>query len=118
MFRAFLKVRDRCEICGEEFYHHRADDFPPYLVIVIVGHIVVSMILFTEIEYAPPYWLQVAIWIPVTIGLSLALLQPIKGAVVALQWSLRMHGFESRTPLPTAPHSSGLVKIGTKPSAT
>ena len=36
--RRFLKVADACDSCGEEFHHHRADDFPAYLVIVLVGH--------------------------------------------------------------------------------
>jgi len=103
IFRAYLKVRDRCDACGEELFHHRADDFPAYLVIVIVGHIVVPMILFVEVAYAPAYWVEMAIWMPVTIGLSLGLLQPVKGAVVALQWSLRMHGFEHRKVLLPAP---------------
>ena len=44
MFRAFLKVADECPHCGEELHHHRADDFPAYLVIVIVGHILVPII--------------------------------------------------------------------------
>ena len=37
MFGAFLKVKDHCEVCGEELHHQSADDFPAYLVIVIVG---------------------------------------------------------------------------------
>jgi uncharacterized protein (DUF983 family) len=115
IFGKFLKVRDRCEVCGEELYHHRADDFPPYLVIVIVGHVIVTMILLTEINFAPPLWLQMTIWIPLTIILSLVLLQPMKGVVVALQWSLRMHGFEHRAVLP-APPPGGRVTIN--PSAT
>ena len=32
----FLKVIDHCSVCGEEFYHHRADDFPAYIVIFVV----------------------------------------------------------------------------------
>lgn len=114
MFRAFLKVRDRCDVCGEELFHHRADDFPPYLVIVIVGHIIVSMILLVEITFAPPVWLQMAIWPLVTIALSLVLLQPIKGAVVALQWSLRMHGFEGSRALPATHRESHLVTLRTE----
>jgi uncharacterized protein (DUF983 family) len=117
MFRAFLKVRERCEVCGEELFHHRADDFPPYLVIVIVGHIVVSMILLVEIEFAPPLWLQMTLWPLVTMGLALALLQPVKGAVVALQWSLRMHGFEGRPELPAPPRETGSLQIRTQPIA-
>lgn len=117
MFGAFLKVRDRCEVCGEELFHHRADDFPPYLVIVIVGHVVVTMILFVEINFAPPLWLQMSIWGPVTIGLALMLLQPVKGVVVALQWSLRMHGFEHRKVLPPPPDGE-LRTVETKPTIT
>ena len=93
MFRNFLKVTDNCSACGEELFHHRADDFPAYLVIFLVGHILVPLALVVETEYAPAMWLQFAVWVPLTIALSLALIQPIKGAVVALQWSAGMHGF-------------------------
>jgi uncharacterized protein (DUF983 family) len=31
--------------------------------------------------------------VPLTIVLSIALLQPVKGAVVGLQWANYMHGF-------------------------
>src|ERR1700730_19039128 len=36
LFRAFLKVDNRCSVCGLDFTPHRADDLPAYLVIVIV----------------------------------------------------------------------------------
>lgn len=93
LFGRFLKVADHCEICGEELFHQRADDFPAYLVIVIVGHAVVPAILAVEMAYAPPVALQLAVWLPVTLFASLALLQPTKGAIVALQWQTGMHGF-------------------------
>ena len=93
MFKSFLKVDDHCPACREELFHHRADDFPAYLVIVLVGHIVVPLMLVVEMEYAPPLWLEAAFWPAVTLGLALALLQPIKGAIVGIQWSGRMHGF-------------------------
>jgi len=94
LFGSFLKVKESCSECGEELHHHRADDFPAYLVIVIVGHIVVPLVLAVETHHAPSYWIHLALWLPLTLGLSLALLQPIKGAVVAMQWFLGMHGFE------------------------
>ncbi len=93
MFRAYLKVADECSSCGEVLSHQRADDAPPYFVMMIVGHIIVAAVLGVEIEYAPPLWLHAAIWIPLTIALSLALLPPVKGAIVGLQWATRMHGF-------------------------
>ena len=94
MFRAFLKVADHCEVCGEAFHHHCADDAPAYFVIVIVGHVVVPLTLSLEMAYAPPYWVHAALWTPLTLALAVGLLQPIKGAIIGWQWANRMHGFD------------------------
>jgi uncharacterized protein (DUF983 family) len=94
MFRAFLKVADCCPACGEALHHHRADDAPAYFVILIVGHVVVPLALVVEVAYSPPYWLHAMLWLPLTIGLAVGLLQPIKGAIVAWQWANYMHGFD------------------------
>jgi len=96
LFRAFLKVTDECDTCGEEMHHHRADDAPAYFVILIVGHIVVALALEVELLFSPPYWVHGALWIPLTLGLALGLLQPVKGAIVGLQWAQFMHGFDPR----------------------
>ncbi|MBS4083449.1 MAG: DUF983 domain-containing protein [Rhizobiales bacterium] len=94
LFRKFLKVADECAGCGEVLRHHRADDAPAYLVILIVGHIIVPLALIAEKLYQPPHWLSLSIWLPLTLIFSLALLQPVKGVVVAWQWAQRMHGFD------------------------
>jgi uncharacterized protein (DUF983 family) len=98
LFRAYLKVDNNCSVCGLDFTPHRADDLPAYLVIIIVGHLVVPIALMIETGYSPPVWLQLSIYLPLTIILSLLLLQPVKGAVVGLQWALRMHGFDDNPP--------------------
>mgnify|MGYP001239159430 FL=1 len=94
LFRKFLKVTDECGVCHEELRHPRAADAPAYLVILIVGHIIVPLALLVEKLYQPPHWVAFSIWIPLTLILSLALLQPIKGIVVGWQWAQRMHGFD------------------------
>jgi uncharacterized protein (DUF983 family) len=96
LFRAFLKVDDHCSECGLDFTPHRADDLPAYLVIVIVGHIVVPTALWIETNYSPAVWLQLSIYLPFTFIASLLLLQPVKCAVIGLQWALRMHGFDEK----------------------
>ena len=112
LFGRYLKVVERCAACGEDYSHQRADDFPPYLVMIVVGHIVVPAALAVEVAYAPPLWLEFSIWLPLALFGALALLQPFKGAVVALQWQAGMHGFaaakarrdamaQSNTTLPT-----------------
>jgi uncharacterized protein (DUF983 family) len=93
LFRAFLKPVDQCMVCGEDYSHHRADDLPAYLSIVIVGHIVVGGFMLTDQSVAWSSWVHLAIWTPITIILALLSIQPIKGAVIGWQWASRMHGF-------------------------
>lgn len=97
IFGKMLKSEPKCTSCGEEFHHHRADDFPAYIVVVIVGHIVVPLALFVEKHYAPAFLMHFALWMPSMLLLAVLLLQPVKGAVIALQWHIGLHGFsESR----------------------
>jgi len=102
MFGAFLKVNDRCPVCGEELHHHRADDFPAYLVILVVGHLVVPAALIVETHFAPSYLVDLALWLPLTVAMATGLLQPIKGAIVAAQWHLGLHGFGDARKIRTA----------------
>ena len=62
---------------------------------VIVGHLVVPLILHVEMVYQPAYWIHAVLWLPLTLALSLLLIQPIKGMVIAMQWRVGMHGFEA-----------------------
>ena len=94
LFGRFLKVADHCDACGQEFHHHRADDFPAYIVMFLVGHVVGYGIYTAETRFDDvPLWLHAAVWPLLTLVLCLALLQPVKGAIVGLQYALRMHGF-------------------------
>ncbi|WP_075220920.1 DUF983 domain-containing protein [Acuticoccus yangtzensis] len=96
LFDGFLAVNDNCPHCGEALYHHRADDAPPYIVMSIVSIAVIGVMFWMEIAYAPPLWVHAVIGLPLTVVMSLALLRPTKGMMVALQWAKRMHGFNPR----------------------
>jgi uncharacterized protein (DUF983 family) len=96
LFRGYLKPMPECRQCGEDLSHQRADDAPPYFTMLIVGHLIVplmvTMMLITELPNA----VHLAIWLPATIALTLLLLRPVKGVIIALQWALYMHGFDPR----------------------
>lgn len=93
MFGKFLKVEHACAACGTELHHQRADDAPPYFTMFIVGHVVIGGLLIVEKKYHPDVWVHLALWLPLTMALSLWLLPRIKGALIGLQWAWRMHGF-------------------------
>jgi uncharacterized protein (DUF983 family) len=101
LYRRYLKVWDACPGCGEALHHHRADDAPPYFTILIVGHFIVGGVLSLERALAPPSWVHLALWLPLTLAACLWLLPRVKGALIGLQWALYMHGFDpAHTPEP------------------
>lgn len=93
MFRAYLKVADECNACGEELSHHRADDLPPYVAITIVGHVIIFLMLHMDMEYHVAPITYIYTMVPLAIILPLLILPSIKGAIVGLQWANRMYGF-------------------------
>ena len=104
LYRGYLKVRDNCPVCGEELFHHRADDLPPYISIMIVGHLLIGAMLHLELsnQAIDPIWYLVTL-IPLSIILPLAMLPSIKGAVIGMQWANKMHGFDHSHADPALP---------------
>lgn len=90
----YLKVHDSCSECGQEFFHHRADDGPAYLTILLVGHLMAPLLHIVFVEYRPSPMMLFLIFSLGCVALSLYLLPRLKGVVVGYQWARRMHGFE------------------------
>jgi uncharacterized protein (DUF983 family) len=86
LFKGFLSVRPTCEVCGLDLAFADAGDGPAFFVMSIVGILVVGLALWVEFTYEPPIWLHLVMWSALSIALSLALVRPLKGALVALQY--------------------------------
>ncbi|THH35730.1 DUF983 domain-containing protein [Aliishimia ponticola] len=97
LLRSYLKVNDVCPVCDEELHHHRADDGPAYLTILIVGHLMAPLLLYVFMTWRPEPLVLFTIFAVGCVGLSLYLLPRLKGAVVGFQWSRRMGGFGAST---------------------
>lgn len=93
LFAGFLKPIPICPACAQDWSHQRADDFPAYISMLITGHLLAPLIIGLEISFAPPVNLLAGIVVPLAMAMMLGLLQPAKGAVIAMQWWNGMHGF-------------------------
>ncbi len=92
LYRRYLRVVPQCPECGLELSGHRADDLPAYIVVTIVGHIlVVGLFHFSVGAWNPAVLL--ALLVAAAIIVPVAILPSVKGAVVGLQYALRLHGF-------------------------
>jgi uncharacterized protein (DUF983 family) len=87
LFEGYLTLTTTCPACGLDTQRYRADDAPAYFTIAIVGHIVVPLLLMIERLYAPSTLVQLGIWVPVTLALTLWILPRAKGALVATNWA-------------------------------
>ena len=90
LLEGYVRPKAQCAACGVDLLQFRADDAPAYFTILIVGHIVIPAMLTVEIAYHPPVGLHWMLWIPLTLLLSFLLLPRIKGALIGLQWALKV----------------------------
>lgn len=86
LFRGFLTVAERCEICDLDLSAHDSGDGPAVFIILILGFVVVGLALWVEMSFAPPLWLHAILWPPVILGGALAMLRPFKATLIALQF--------------------------------
>ncbi|SNY92040.1 Uncharacterized conserved protein, DUF983 family [Cohaesibacter sp. ES.047] len=86
LYNGFLKIADRCDVCGLDFSFADSGDGPAVFVMTIVGFMAMGGVLYTEFVYEPPLWVLPLIWGPVTIILCLAFLYWLKGALIAQQF--------------------------------
>jgi uncharacterized protein (DUF983 family) len=86
LFRGFLKLSPKCEVCGLDLTFADTADGPAFFVSFGVGLLVVGLALIVDVKYEPPLWVHFVISLPLTVIVCLALLRPAKGVLVALQY--------------------------------
>lgn len=87
LFSGLLKVRAPCPTCGNDNAAYPSDDMPPYVTILLLGHLIVPLFIWVDFTLAPPLWLEFAIWPALTVVLTVALLPFVKGGVIGLCWA-------------------------------
>ena len=93
LLKNYLKVNDTCTVCRQELHHHRADDGPAYLTILIVGHLLAPLLHWVFVTWRPEPLTLFTIFAVGCVGLSLYLLPRLKGAMIGFQWAKGMGGF-------------------------
>ena len=89
LFQGFLKVTPICQACGLDLQATDPGDGAAVFVILIVGFLVAFAMLFSEFTLHPPVWVHLVVWLPLAGILSLGLMRPFKGVMVAMQFHNR-----------------------------
>ncbi|WGM46394.1 hypothetical protein KOAAANKH_01262 [Brevundimonas sp. NIBR10] len=92
LFAGFLKVVDRCAVCGFDYSRMNTGDGAAIFIMQIAGGLVVFSALYVQIAFDPPIWLLLLVSLPLVAGLSIGLMRPGKGLMIALQMRGKMDG--------------------------
>lgn len=87
LFSGFLTVRPSCAQCGLDLAFADSGDGPAVFVTLLAGFVVMGLGLWTMLKFEPPFWLFLIIFVPLTLVVCLGMLRPLKGLLVALQYS-------------------------------
>ena len=88
LLSGYLRQSDACSHCGLETGAIRADDGPPWLTLLVVGHLLAPFMVITLMNDALPSWLSTLIMAVVAAALCLGLLPRAKGLFIAAIWKL------------------------------
>jgi uncharacterized protein (DUF983 family) len=94
LFPKFFKPIAQCDACGQDWTPQQADDFPAYVAIFVIGHLLAPLIIALVKDAGLSVGALMAIILPLAVIMMIALIQPSKGAIIAIQWWFSMHGFK------------------------
>lgn len=81
-----LTIRERCEVCGLDLRFADSGDGPAVFAVLLLGFLVLGAALIVELRFAPPLWVHLVLWAPMTLAVAFALLRPLKATLIALQF--------------------------------
>jgi uncharacterized protein (DUF983 family) len=92
LFIRYLKVQERCAVCGMQLGLHPSDDAPPYITMLLVLHVIVPVLVILEQTTDMALWIYGAILLPLAILLTVVLLPVVKGAMIGILLKLGHDG--------------------------
>lgn len=89
LFGGIVRFAPKCSRCGLDFGQFNVGDGPAAFLIMIVGAIVTILAVVVQLQFEPPFWVHILLWVPTTLALVLGLLRIAKGALIALEYRNR-----------------------------
>ena len=86
LFTKVIVFAPRCENCGLDFRAFNVGDGAASFLILIVGAIVTGLAMWLELTRSPPWYVHAALWLPLTLVLTLALMRVAKAILLALEF--------------------------------
>lgn len=96
LFNGFLKQVDTCSVCGEALAHYNVGLILPFVVIMIVAHVIIFVMLELELSGGGSAGLYLSVLVPLSVIVPMLLIRPAKGAIIGFLWSRNLSDELSR----------------------
>ncbi len=86
LFGGLTKFAPICRACGLDFSSFNVGDGPAAFLTLIIGALLVGLAVWLELTFAPPFWVHVLLWVPLTIAAVIAGLRAGKATLLAVEF--------------------------------
>lgn len=90
LFAGFIEQQERCDTCGEHLGRDEVDLLVPFIVVMIVAHVLILVMLVMELSGSASPLVYLLVLVPLSIIVPLAMIRPVKGAVIGMQWARQL----------------------------
>ncbi len=84
-----ISFSTQCKVCALDLTQFNVGDGPAAFLIMIVGAIITVLAVTVQLNFDPPFWVHILLWLPLTIMLVLALLRLAKAMLLILEYRNR-----------------------------
>ena len=86
LFAGLIAFAPRCGRCGLDFTAFNVGDGPAAFLTLILGTVIVALAVWLQLRFDPPLWVQMAVWIPVALALTILALRIAKAALIGAEY--------------------------------
>ena len=86
-FNGFLQQVEHCGNCGEPLERYNVGLLLPFVVIMIVAHVIIFVMLEMELSGSASAGVYIAVLVPLSVIVPLLVIRPIKGAIIGFLWA-------------------------------
>ncbi len=86
LFKGLATFAPKCRACGLDFSAFNVGDGPAAFLTLLVGALITGLAITVELTMAPPIWVHVLLWFPLTMLAVLFSLRFAKGLLLAIEY--------------------------------
>lgn len=86
LFKGFLTLAERCDVCGLDYSFADPADGPAFFVMIFAVIPSAALAVWLEVQFSAPIWVHLITTLPFMLLTCVPTLRPLKGWLVASQF--------------------------------